>query len=152
MSEKIISDRRLDSWRLFITLYPKLIERIDAELQAAGQLSLPQYDVLIELFETDKKRLRMFELAQRVVLSRSSITRLTDQLTLQGMLTRETDPADRRGSYAVLTEAGETALKNAWPIYREAILRQFGQFLSEEEAQILVQVFSRLHEALDAAN
>ena len=108
-----------------------------------------QYDVLIELFEAEGKALRMYELAQRVVLSRSSITRLADQLADLGFLTRRTDPEDRRGSYAVLTEAGETALRSSWPLYRDAIQNHFGSFLADEEAAILTQVFGRIHAALD---
>jgi len=148
MSE-ITSDIRLDAWRMFITLHAKIIELIDADLQAAGGLPLQQYDVLIELFEAEEKRLRMYELAQRVVLSRSSITRLVDQLARQDMLTREIDPQDRRGSYAVLTEAGEAALRQSWPLYREAILRHFGAFLSNDEAQTLFDAFTRMHSAVD---
>lgn len=134
---------------MFITLHAKIIERIDADLQRAGGISLLHYDVLIELFEAEEKQLRMYELAQRVVLSRSSITRLVDQLEKQGLLTRKTDPEDRRGSYAVLTEAGETALIESWPFYRDAILRHFGSFLADDEARTLAQVFARMHGAIE---
>jgi len=142
---------RLDAWRIFITLHAKLIDLIDADLQAGGGLPLQHYDVLIELFEAEDKRLRMYELAQQVVLSRSSITRLVDQLAKRGLLERQTDPADRRGSYAVLTGAGERALSESWPLYRAAILRHFGDFISAEEAQSLFDVFSRMHKAADEA-
>lgn len=142
---------RLEAWRMFLTLHAKVIELIDADLQAAGTLPLQHYDVLIELFEAEGKRLRMYELAQRVVLSRSSITRLVDQLAERGLLERQTDPEDRRGSYAILTEAGETGLRQAWPFYREAILRHFGTFVSDEEAQTLFHVFTRMHAAADKA-
>lgn len=136
---------------MFITLHAKIIEIIDADLQAAGGLPLQQYDVLIELFEAEGKRLRMYELAQRVVLSRSSITRLVDQLAQQGFLTRQIDPDDRRGSYAVLTSAGETALRNSWPHYREAIQRHFGAFLTGDEAAVIAQAFGRIGAAIDEA-
>lgn len=148
MSE-ITSELRLEAWRMFITLHAKIIERIDADLQGAGGISLQHYDILIELFEAKGKQLRMYELAQRVVLSRSSITRLVDQLEKQGLLSRKTDPEDRRGSYAVLTEAGETALRESWPFYREAILRHFGSFLGDDEARTLSEVFARMHAAIE---
>jgi DNA-binding MarR family transcriptional regulator len=148
MSE-IINDRRLDAWRLFLTLHAKIIELIDADVQKAGGIPLTHYDVLIELFEAEGKQLRMYELAQRVALSRSSITRLVDQLAQQALLRREIDPKDRRGSYAILTQAGETALRKSWPFYREAILRHFGSLLAEDEAELLVQVFTRLHAAIE---
>jgi DNA-binding MarR family transcriptional regulator len=146
--DNLTTDVRLDAWRMFITLQAKMIELIDADLQAAGGLPLQQYDVLIELFEAAGKRLRMYELAQRVVLSRSSITRLVDQLAEQGLLARQTDPADRRGSFALLTEAGEAALRQSWPLYRAAILGHFGTFMTEAEAQTIVQVFGRIQAAV----
>lgn len=148
MSE-IDSDPRLDAWRLFITLHAKIIDIIDADLQAAGGIPLQQYDVLIELFEAEGKQLRMYELARQVVLSRSSITRLVDQLAQEGFLTRRTDPKDRRGSYAVLTEVGETALRRSWPFYREAIQRHFGSYLADEEAVVIAEAFSRIHAAIN---
>lgn len=148
MSE-ITSNPRLDAWRLFITLHAKIIEIIDTDLQAAGGIPLQQYDVLIELFEAEKKQLRMYELAQQVVLSRSSITRLVDQLAKRGFLTRKPDPEDRRGSYAVLTKAGEAAVRESWPFYRKAIQRHFGSFLTNEEAVMIAQAFSRIHTAID---
>ena len=143
------NNARLDAWRLFITLHAKIIELIDSELQAAGGIPLQHYDVLVELFEAEGRQLRMYELARRVVLSRSSITRLVDHLADQGFLARKTDPTDRRGSYAVLTEAGETALRESWPHYREAILRRFGSLLTDDEAVIITQALSRIHAALD---
>ena len=134
---------------MLLTLHARIVEIIDADLRSAGGIPLQHYDVLIELFESEKKQLRMYELAQRVVLSRSSITRLVDRLAEQGLLTRRTDPADRRGSYAVLTEAGETALRESWPFYREAIQQRFGSFLADDEAAIISHVFSRIHGAIN---
>ena len=143
------NDPRLNAWRLFITLHAKIIEAIDADLQAAGGIPLQHYDVLIELFEAESNQLRMYELAQRVALSRSSITRLVDQLAEQGFLTREIDPEDRRGSFAVLTAAGDTAIRTSWPFYRDAIQRHFGAFLTDENASMMGGALQRMHDALD---
>ena len=141
---------RLDAWRFFITLHPKIIDKIDADLQKSGGISLQQYDVLIELFEAEGQQLRMFELAQRVVLSRSSITRLVDQLANQGFLNRAIDPNDRRGSFAILTDAGEQAIRDSWPYYSDAIQKWFGTYLTDEEATTIVNALRRIHAALDA--
>lgn len=81
--------------------------------------------------------------------SRSSITRLVDQLSKQGFLTRKVDLDDRRGSYAVLTKEGETALRDSWPHYCDAIQRHFGSILSDDEVQAIVAAFRRVHAALD---
>ena len=149
--DNMMANVRLEAWRMFITLHARIIELIDADLQTARGLPLQHYDVLIELFEAEGKRLRMYELAQRVVLSRSSITRLVDQMAKQGMLERQTCSEDRRGAYAVLTEGGETGLRQSWPLYRQAILQHFGGVISQAEAQILFDVFTRIHTAADEA-
>jgi DNA-binding MarR family transcriptional regulator len=141
---KLLDDTKLEAWRLFITAHARIIEAIDKELDEAEEMPLNWYDILIELYEAEGRRLRLHELAQRVVLSRSSITRLVDQLEDKGYLERQADPEDRRGSYAAITTAGEDALRKAWPHYAAAIERHFGRFLSEEEAALLVTVLGGL--------
>lgn len=138
---------QLNAWRLFLLLHSKIIDVVDHDIQVAGGLPLNHYDVLIELHEAPDKRLRLFELADRVVLSRSSITRLVDALENQSLLQRQTDPADRRGSYAVITDQGEQALSESWPLYSTAIMQHFGQYLSDEEAATVAQAFSRIYAA-----
>ena len=141
-------EARLTAWRQFITAHARLIEIIDAELVAAGCISLQWYDVLVELVEAPDRRLRMHELARRVVLSRSTLTRLVDRLEAEGLLARERSETDRRGANAVLTEKGLEALRQAWPVYARAIARHFARHLSTDEAQTLTAVFTRM---LDAA-
>jgi DNA-binding MarR family transcriptional regulator len=143
MSEKL-GEAYLKAWRLFITSHAKLIQQIDADLQAAGQISLSWYDVLIELYEAPEKRLRMTELAERVVLSRSGLTRLVDRLEERDFLRRETDPQDRRGFYVLITEAGISAMRMAWPVYAKGIQGYFADALSAEEAAVLAQVFGKI--------
>lgn len=135
---------KLDAWRHFITVHAQSIEHIDKALQEAGCIPLHWYDVLIELAEAEDKRLRLSELAVRVVLSRSGLTRMVDKLENAGLLRREAAAQDGRGSYAVLTESGAAALRKAWPVYASAIESQFAQHLSEEEARVLVNVFQRM--------
>ena len=143
MSEKL-AESYLKAWRLFITSHAKLIQQIDAELQTAGQISLSWYDVLIELYEAPEKRLRMTEVAERVVLSRSGLTRLVDRLEEKELLRRETDPQDRRSFYLHITEEGVSAMRSAWPIYARAIQAHFADTLSEEEAAVLAKVFAAI--------
>jgi DNA-binding MarR family transcriptional regulator len=121
-----------------------LIADIDRRLAAAGQIPLHWYDVLIELYEAPDQKLRMADLAQRVLLTRSGLTRLVDQLEAKGYLRRVLDPEDRRGFYAILTDAGVAAMRSAWPIYAAGIQELFGAHLSPEEAAILVRLFARM--------
>lgn len=139
-----LSEEQLTAWRMFITAHATLIEQIDQELAAAGCVPLHWYDILVELHEAPERRLRMSELARRVVLSRSTLTHLVDRMEKEGLLTRERVDADRRGAYAVLTEQGFAALRTAWPIYAHGIRCHFIQYLTDEEIHILTQVFQRL--------
>jgi DNA-binding MarR family transcriptional regulator len=134
----------LEAWRGFITAHSLVIPQIDAELAAAGKIPLHWYDVLIELYEAPGQRLRLHDLAEKVVLSRSGLTRLIDKLEGAELLRREADPADRRGAYAAITEKGIEAMREAWPVYRAGIARTFAQFLSDKEAAMLADVFERV--------
>ena len=143
MSKKL-SDHHLTAWRLFLTANTRLINTIDASLRDADCIPLNWYDVLIELLEAPDHRLRMSDLADRVLLTRSGLTRLVDRLEGEGYLTRELDPEDRRGFYAVITAEGVMAMRQAWPIYAEGIGGLFADFLSEEQAQQLAEIFSSI--------
>ena len=94
-------------WPLFLTTYAVLVERIENRLAQAGLPPLGWYDVLWGLERAPHQRLRMSELAQKVVVSRSNLTRLVDRLEDAGLVERERSEEDRRGAYAVLTESGQ---------------------------------------------
>ena len=126
---------RLAAWRAFITAHARVVDRIEDDLAAAGQIPLTWYDVLVELSESPGCRLRLGELARAVVLSRSGVTRLVDRLEAVELLRREPDPDDRRGAYAVLTEQGRRALRRAWPVYAGGIEAHFGRHLSDAQAE-----------------
>ena len=146
-----ITPSQLTAWRLFITTHTTLIEQIDRELSVAGCVPLQWYDVLVELQEAPDRRLRMAELARRVILSRSSLTHLADRLEREGLLSRERVETDRRGAYAVLTDQGYQALRAAWPIYARGIVQHFSRHLTEAELQTLSDVFQRLLTAVASA-
>jgi len=99
------------------------------------------------LYEAPDRRLRMHELAQRVVLSRSGLTRFVDRLETEGYLTRERSGTDRRGAYAVITERGIAALRQAWPVYARGISQYFAQWLTAEEAEVLGSALERIEQA-----
>jgi DNA-binding MarR family transcriptional regulator len=139
-----IQKTHLKAWRLFITANAVILENIDRQLREAEQIPLNWYDVLIELYEATDNRLRMSELADRVLLTRSGLTRLVDTLEKAGHIVREIDPDDRRGFYAVLTDSGKQAMQKAWPTYASGINRLFAKHLSDEEARLLVDVFERM--------
>ncbi len=132
------------AWRVFITAHALAIERIERELAEAGLPPLGWYDVLLELSVAPDRRLRMRELARAVVLSRSGLTRLVDRLERAGLLRREPDPADRRGSFAVLTDEGAAVRERMWPVYARGIAEHFGKHLGDEEVEVLTGALKRV--------
>ncbi|HLO50907.1 MAG TPA: MarR family transcriptional regulator [Kamptonema sp.] len=132
------------TWRLFLTVQIQVIERIQEQLSAADLPPLEWYDVLWALQETPDRRLRLSELADRVLLSRSNLTRLLDRLEKNELLYREPCPTDRRGTFAVLTEAGAAMQKQMWAIYSEGIAEYFGDRLSDEEVKVMQQGFKKI--------
>ncbi|MCA1667861.1 MAG: MarR family transcriptional regulator [Thermomicrobia bacterium] len=134
---------RLAAWRTFITAHAALIGRIERDMAAAGVIPLTWYDVLIELYEAPERRLRLHELADAVVLSRSGLSRLIDRLEGAGLLRREAAATDRRGAYAVLTDAGIAAMAAAWPIYARGITTYFAHHLTDTEAALLTDALGR---------
>jgi DNA-binding MarR family transcriptional regulator len=93
----------------------------------------------------------MHELAERVVLSRSGLTRLVDRLEAEGFLRRDRSGTDRRGAYAVITEQGIAALRRTWPVYAQGILRYFAQWLTPEEAQVMTAALERMLAAISTS-
>jgi DNA-binding MarR family transcriptional regulator len=147
MSEKL-DTQQLTVWRLFITAHAILIDTIDGELARAGCVPLHWYDVLIELYEAPERRLRMSELARKVVLSKSGLTRLVDKLENAGLLHRAAAESDGRGAFAVITDAGIAALRQAWPVYADGIQSHFAAYMNEDEAAQLTSVFTRVLDGL----
>ena len=132
---------------MLLVTQARLIRAMDVELATAGVIPSDLYDVLLALDRAPARRLRLSDLADHVVLSRSGLTRLVDRLEAQGLLRRERCPEDRRGAYAVLTEQGSEALRKAWPVYRDAIERHFVSHLSPDEAATIRQALARVLEA-----
>ncbi len=135
---------QVTAWRAFITAHAALIDQIERELADANVMPLGWYDVLFALSEAPERRLRMSELAQAVVLSRSGLTRLVDRLEAAELLYRERTTTDRRGAFAVLTDKGWAELRKTWPVYARGIMKHFARYLNDDEASILTAVFQRL--------
>lgn len=144
---KDLDDAKLVAWRTFITAHAVVIEQIDRDLAAADCVPLHWYDVLVELVEAPDERLRMHQLANQVVLSRSGLTRLIDRLEAAGLLRRERCGTDRRGAYAVLTAQGRAALRAAWPVYAQGISTYFARHLDPAQVAALTTTFERVLEA-----
>jgi DNA-binding MarR family transcriptional regulator len=146
MNQKI-DEFHLAAWRAFLNAHAAVINRIEKEMFEAGCLPLGSYDVLVALSETPQRRLRMHELADRVVLSRSGLTRLVDRLEKEGLLSRDRSATDRRGAYAVLTEKGLDEVRRSWPVYAQGILQHFANLLKDQEVTTLTGALERVSDA-----
>ena len=131
-------------WPLFLTAHAVLVDAIERRLVLAGLPALAWYDVLWGLGRAPRQRLRMSELADQVVLSRSNLTRLVDRLEDAGLVQRERSHEDRRGAYAVLTASGKAVRKSMWPVYAQGIRELFESQLSDAEAAAMGASLRRL--------
>jgi len=136
------ADPKGHAWALLLTAHAALVERIQATLAAAGLPALDWYDVLWELEKADG-RLRMHDLARRVVLSRSNLSRLADRLEGAGLVAREDSAEDGRGYDLVLTRAGRTMRRRMWPVYEAEIERVFSRHVTLQEARAMGEALSR---------
>jgi DNA-binding MarR family transcriptional regulator len=134
----------LGAWRGFLRVHSALAKQLDAELAAEHDLPLSSYEVLITLRSAPGRRCRMAELAECVLLSRSGTTRLVDRLEKEGLLERDTCDSDGRGTYAVLTDAGEQLLARARPTHLDGIRARFVQHFSADELATLASWWERV--------
>src|SRR5690242_5004473 len=142
-------DAVVDAWRGLLVAHSRLVPAVEADLRAAGQVPLSWYDVLLELNAAPDRRLRMSELGQRAVLSRTRVSRVVDELAAAGLAERQPDQADGRSSFAALTPAGREALRRAWPVYRQAIHRQLTARLTPQQCRELATLLGQLITADD---
>jgi DNA-binding MarR family transcriptional regulator len=145
------SDLKSHAWAVLLTAHAALIERMEAALAAAGLPALDWYDVLWEL-EKAEGRLRMHDLARRVVLSRSNLSRLADRLETAGLVGREDCAEDGRGYDLVLTRAGRAMRRKMWPIYEAEIERAFSRHVTVDEARAIGEALGRAVKAVRTEN
>jgi DNA-binding MarR family transcriptional regulator len=131
-------------WRAFLVTHARVARRLEADLPEKGGLSLAEFDVLFQLANADGQRLRMNELADRIVLSRAGITRLVDRLVADGLVSRLKCASDARGSYAVLTEVGRTRLDKVRPDHFAGVRRYFLEAFAAAEMQTLAALLERV--------
>jgi DNA-binding MarR family transcriptional regulator len=142
--------RKTSAWPALLTARALVVEAIEKRLADAGLPELAWYDVLWALEQAPGGRLRMHELAAQTVITRSNMTRLVDRLETAGLVSRQRDPEDRRGAFALLTPAGKQMRARMWKVYGPAIAELFDDHLSEAEATALRACLLRIIEATRA--
>jgi DNA-binding MarR family transcriptional regulator len=142
--DEVRNSNRFHAWRLFLHGYRAVLDALEAELIRSQGLPLTWYDVLAQLDLAADHRLRMHELAEQVLISKSGLTRLVDRMEGIGLVERTTCPSDRRGSFAVLTEEGRRAFEAAFPVHVDGVRRYFANNLTDTEARTLVRALSKI--------
>lgn len=131
-------------WRAYLRGHATVTRALEAELLAEQRLSLAAYDVLVQLAEAPELRLRMTELADAVLLSRSGVTRLVDRLERIGLVIRSRVREDGRGVAATLTERGRDRLRRASRTHQQGVVRHFADRLDEGDMVNLRRISQRL--------
>lgn len=134
----------LEAWRSLLLAHAGALRAIEDDLATARTIPLSWYDVLLELNVAPGRRMRMSELGEKVVLSRSRVSRVVDELVRAGLVERQPDPDDGRAAFAVLTADGRKELRKAAPRYLEGIERHFTSLLDEEERAVVARALRKV--------
>jgi len=136
-----LDEVELAAWRGLLRVHSDLTRELDRELREAERLTLTEYDVLVQLADAPGGRLRMSELADAVLLSRSGLTRLVDDLVRRGLVLRERCPDDARGLEASLTAEGAALREKARATHLAGVRRRFVDRLSDRQLRELARAF-----------
>ena len=131
------------AWRALARAVIVVPRALEAELLAEHNLTLAEYAVLMNLSEEDGRSLRMSDLANRVALSLSGISRVVDRLARDGLVERRRCPSDARGFNAVLTDAGFERLRQAYPTHLRGVREHVVDHLGDLDLRALAHALSR---------
>ena len=136
------------AWRLLLNVTLTLVERLDAELRQAHDISLGDYEILAHLSSQPDQRLRMSDLAERALVSKSRLTHTIDRLEHRGHVRREACDTDRRGITAVLSPAGHKLLTKAAPTHVDGVRRLLIEHLATDALPNLISALQPVQDVL----
>ncbi len=143
-----LDDTELRAWTGFLDTYHLLHRRVDTQLRADGGLTEVQYEILSRLADAPGRRLRMSDLADILVSSRSGLTYQVTQLQRAGLVRRDSDPDDDRAVLAAITEAGRDLLHRAAPGHVRVVREGFLDLLTRDEVVQLAAMMDRTRKHL----
>ncbi len=138
-----LADHELAAWRGMLDVHARVTQQLDAQMRAEHGISVSAYEVLMFLSNAPEHRMRMSDIAKRVLLSRSGCTRLVDRLVELGHVTRCAASTDGRGLYAALTDAGAKKTSAARATHREGVRRFFLEHLTVTDQIVLGDIWTR---------
>jgi len=124
-------ESEIRTWMRFLAAHSAITRELEAQMMGAHELTLSDYDVLVQLARAPRQRLRNIELANAVVLTRSGVTRLVDGLERDGLVTRVSCPSDKRGTLVALTDEGMRRLREAARTHLEGVREAMDKLLGE---------------------
>jgi DNA-binding MarR family transcriptional regulator len=138
------SELEMGAWGGFLRTHAKLVRELDEELTRVHGLPLSSFDVLVQLANAPDDRMRLSQLADAVLLSRSGLSRLVTRLVDQGLVERTECASDARGAFAALTDEGRRRLDEARATHRAGVRARFLDRLSESQQRQLAAAWRRL--------
>jgi DNA-binding MarR family transcriptional regulator len=132
------------AWIGMLRVHERLLHELDAELERTHGLSLAEYDVLSQLEAAADRRMRMADLAEAVLLTRSGMSRLVDRLEARGLVERSRCPSDARGLNASLTDAGAALLSEASVTHLAGVRERFTDRLGPDDVARLESIWEQL--------
>jgi DNA-binding MarR family transcriptional regulator len=137
-----LDEEEMRAWRGLVESYADLRAALDADLEAAFGLNEGDYAVLVNLSEAPDRRMRMCDLADRLHLSPSGLTRRLDGLVKAGLVDRQPSPDDRRVTLAVLSDEGMATLTAAAPVHVDGVRRLLIDRLTRDQIRVLGDAFA----------
>lgn len=141
----------LGPWRALLQAHAVVVDVLSREMEAATGLPLGWYEVLLYLQESPQGRLRMHELADSLLLSRSAVTRFVDRMEAAGLVERVSCPSDRRGLELVMTDAGRSQFQKAGRVHLRGIKEHFSSLLTDEETAVLEGAMVKILQAVKSS-
>lgn len=139
-------------WRAWLAASILLHDRLSREMQAQHGLTMADYEILVRLSEEPDRRIRMSDLADRTLSSRSRLSHQIDRMEKSGLVMREHCTEDRRGAWAVLTEHGWQVLVAAAPDHVRSVREHLVDVLSPTEFRALGKACAKVADRLQAAD
>jgi DNA-binding MarR family transcriptional regulator len=140
----LLSRDELGAWRGLLRVHAGMTKALDAELMREHRLPLSSYEVLLFLADSPEGRMRMSELADGVLLSRSGLTRLVDRMERDGLLRRQRCEHDQRGWFAEITDEGLTLFERARKTHLDGVRERFLSRLSRDEQRTLAALWEKV--------
>ena len=147
MSER--SNTAVTAWESLFRAQVTVLRQLSREFPT-GDISFNEYDVLFNLTRQEGRRLRIRDLSRHLLLTQPSVSRMVDRLVARGLVTKDADPADGRGTFVCLTDAGYALFRRVAVAHAESINRHVGSALSQDELHQLALLTDRLRASVEA--